>query len=46
MTTLPIGPVANLAENGKELAKLKKACDAMESSFLRQMLKVMRDTVQ
>lgn len=37
--------VGKLAENQEDLAKLKKACDGMESSFLRQLLSVMRETV-
>lgn len=35
----------NVGSHQKELTKLKKACDGMESSFLRQMLSEMRKTV-
>ncbi|RYG18559.1 hypothetical protein EON82_22465 [bacterium] len=37
--------VDNVQSHEKELTKLKKACDGMESSFLRQMLAEMRKTV-
>lgn len=36
----------NIEQNAERLTKLKKACDGMESSFLRQMLSVMRETVE
>ena len=35
----------NVQSHEKELTKLKKACDGMESSFLRQMLAEMRKTI-
>ncbi len=37
--------LGNVQAQSKELTKLKKACDGMESSFLRQMLSEMRKTV-
>lgn len=37
---------AKVAEAAPQLQKLKKACDGMEASFLKQMLTAMHATVQ
>lgn len=37
---------ARIEAHADELTRLKKACDGMESSFLRQLLSVMRETVK
>ena len=37
---------ARFAEAAPKLEKLKKACDGMEASFLKQMLTAMHATVQ
>jgi Rod binding domain-containing protein len=43
--TAAVKAADNVQSHHKELTKLKKACDGMESSFLRQMLAEMRKTV-
>ena len=38
--------VGQIAQKQGELTKLKKACDGMESSFLRQLLQTMRESAK
>ena len=43
--TAAVKAADNVQSHQKDLTKLKKACDGMESSFLRQMLSEMRKTI-
>ncbi len=45
MIPAALSQVTKVAEHKEELTKLKKACDGMESSFLRQLLHTMRESV-